>query len=47
MKEHAFWYLLMVAVIVWYSSVTIYVAIRGVCDIKEMLRRLRRGEDEP
>jgi hypothetical protein len=43
---HAFWYLLMVAVVVWYSSVTIYVAIRGTFDIKQMLRRLKSGERE-
>jgi hypothetical protein len=44
--SHAFWYLMMTAVVVWYSSVTIYVAIRGSIDIKQMLRRLREGSEK-
>lgn len=39
---HWAWGLLMLAVIVWYSSVTIYVAIRGGLDIKSMLRELAK-----
>ena len=46
MKMHAFWYLLTVAVVVWYSSVTVYVAIRGSMDIRSMLRRLRREQEK-
>ncbi|MEW6252465.1 MAG: hypothetical protein AB1716_17645 [Planctomycetota bacterium] len=38
--EHWFWWLLLAAVIVWYSTVTVYVAIRGALDIRAMLRRL-------
>lgn len=40
--EHGFWWLLTLACLAWYSTVTIYVAIRGVLDIKQMLRRLGR-----
>jgi hypothetical protein len=40
MTEHWFWLLLTIAAVVWYSSVTIYVAIRGAIDIKHMLRNL-------
>jgi hypothetical protein len=40
MARHWFWWLLTVVVVVWYSTVTIYVAIRGVLDIKYMLARL-------
>ena len=40
MMNHWFWFLAVVLVVVWYSSVTIYVSIRGVLDIKEMLKRL-------
>lgn len=40
MKEHWFWYLLTAACVLWYSTITIYVAIRGVADIRTMLRRL-------
>ena len=37
-----FWYLLTVACLVWYSTITIYVGIRGAFDIKNMLARLER-----
>ncbi len=37
---HWFWWLLTVAVLLWYSSVTVYVAIRGMLDIRQMLARL-------
>jgi hypothetical protein len=39
--NHPFWGLLTLAVLVWYSTVTVYVAIRGVVDIKHMLRSLK------
>jgi hypothetical protein len=35
-----FWFGLMIAVIVWYSTITVYVAVRGIADVKQMLRRL-------
>jgi hypothetical protein len=38
--EHGFWWLLTMACVVWYSTVTVYVAIKGAADIKEMLSRL-------
>ena len=47
MAEHPFWWLLTMACVVWYSTITVYVAIRGAADIKEMLKRLRDGSDEP
>lgn len=48
MGKHWFWYLLVIAVMIWYSTVTIYVAIRGVLDIKQMLARLgKKTEDAP
>jgi hypothetical protein len=37
---HGFWWLLAVACIVWYATVTVYVAFRGVADIRTMLKRL-------
>lgn len=49
MKEHWFWWLLMLAVLAWYSTVTIYIAVRGTLDIRQMLRRLAgrsAGENE-
>lgn len=40
MRAHWFWWLLTVACVVWYSTITIYVAIRGAADIRAMLARL-------
>ncbi len=40
LKGHPFWGLLTIAVLVWYSTITVYVAIRGSFDIREMFRRL-------
>jgi len=40
MREHFFWWLLTMACIVWYSTITIYVSVKGVADIRGMLRRL-------
>lgn len=45
--EHWFWWLMMAAVLVWYSTVTIYVAIRGVFDIRHMLARLAEDQSGP
>jgi len=46
LKSHPFWGLLTLAVLVWYSTVTIYVGIRGSIDIKQMLRRLKERQGE-
>lgn len=40
MREHWFWWLLTATVVIWYSTVTVYVAIKGVTDIRTMLRHL-------
>lgn len=45
MREHWFWSLVMLAVMVWYSTITIYIAIRGSVDIRQMLRRLKDRRD--
>ncbi len=50
LNNHPFWAALVLAVLAWYSSVTVYVAIRGAVDIKHMLRSLaekQRSADEP
>ena len=39
-----FWWLLTIVCLVWYSTITLYVAVRGATDIKEMLARLRAIE---
>ncbi len=51
MGEHWFWYLMTAACVIWYSTITIYVAVKGWDDIRGMLRRLaapnegERGRD--
>jgi hypothetical protein len=45
MLKHWFWFSATVLVVVWYSSITIYVAIRGAADIKQMLRNLARDHE--
>ncbi len=40
------WLVLVAAALVWYSTITVYVAIRGVLDIRDMLARLKRPEGE-
>jgi hypothetical protein len=40
-----FWWLLMMAVMVWYSTVTVYVAVRGSIDVKHMLQALQERDD--
>lgn len=43
LTHQPFWGLLTLAVLTWYSTVTIYVAVRGVLDIRNMLARLRQN----
>ena len=40
MQNHYFWLLLTSAVVVWYSTITVYVAVKGARDIRAMLKRL-------
>jgi hypothetical protein len=46
MASHWFWGALTIACVVWYSTITVYVAVKGAVDIKDMLRRLG-GEATP
>jgi hypothetical protein len=43
--EHIFWWLLTMACVVWYSTITVYVAVRGAVDIKHMLADLSADHD--
>lgn len=43
MSNHWFWWALSMACVVWYSTITVYVAIKGANDIKQMLARLGKG----
>lgn len=40
--ERGFWWLLTMACLLWYSTITVYVAIKGVRDIRGMLERLSK-----
>ena len=40
MSNHWFWWALTIACVIWYSTITVYVAIKGASDIKSMLARL-------
>ena len=35
-----FWFLVTMACVIWYSTITVYVAIKGATDIRGMLARL-------
>ena len=41
-----FWWYLAMACLAWYSTITVYVSIRGVLDIKNMLGRLDALREE-
>lgn len=45
MAKHWFWWLLAMACVVWYSTITVYVAIKGAGDIKHMLARLKATKE--
>jgi hypothetical protein len=34
------------ACVVWYSTITVYVAVKGVFDIRNMLRRLAEKQND-
>jgi hypothetical protein len=38
-----FWWVLVWACVLWYSTLTLYVAVKGLDDIKKMLGQLNRG----
>jgi hypothetical protein len=46
-REHWFWGAITLVCLAWYSTVTIYVAIKGAGNIRSMLRRLSdsQGQD--
>ena len=46
MSKHWFWWLITMACLIWYSTVTVYVSIKGVADIKNMLSRLSAKQEK-
>ncbi len=47
LKDHWFWGTITLVCLIWYSTVTIYVAIKGAADIRNMLRKLSGGKADP
>jgi hypothetical protein len=44
LEDHWFWGATTIVCLAWYSTVTVYVAIKGTVDIRSMLRRLSGGK---
>ena len=40
-----FWLGLSILCVLWYSTITVYVAIKGVSDIREMLHNLSKEQE--
>ena len=40
-----FWFIMTCAAIIWYSTITVYVAFKGIFDIRDMLGRIKNGQD--
>lgn len=38
-----FWLILTIACIIWYSTITFFVAFKGVGDIKDILKNLKKA----
>ena len=45
LTHHPFWGLLTLAVLAWYSTITLYVGIRGAFDIRNLLRKLKDDQE--
>jgi len=41
-----FWKLLTAACLLWYATITVYVAFRGAADIRGMLKRLAENQKQ-
>ena len=46
LTDHPFWGLVTLAVLAWYSTITVYVAVRGIADIKTMLKTLKKSHEK-
>ncbi len=45
LEDHWFWGAVTLVCLTWYSTITIYVAIKGARDIRNMLRRLSDSQE--
>jgi len=46
LTDHWFWGAVTLACLTWYSTITIYVAIKGARDIQNMLRRFSDSQEQ-
>jgi len=46
LRNHWFWGAATLMCLTWYSTITIYVAIKGARDIQNMLRRLSDSREQ-
>ena len=44
---HWFWAILTFSTLFWYTTVTVYVAFKGLTDIRQMLEKLSAGTFDP
>jgi hypothetical protein len=44
-QDHWFWGMIPLACLVWYSTITIYVTIKGFGDIRKMLTVLSKSKE--
>ena len=42
--EHPFWFYLTISCLIWYGTVTVVIAWKGVADIRTLLRRLKEHD---
>jgi hypothetical protein len=42
---HGIWFWLVGAVVLWYSTITVYVSVKGALDIRHMLANLKKNHD--
>ncbi len=46
LRNHWFWGAVTLMCLTWYSTITVYVAIKGARDIQNMLRRLSDSREQ-
>jgi O-antigen ligase len=43
LPSHPAWWALVAACLIWYSTITLKIAVHGVADVRRMLANLRAG----
>jgi hypothetical protein len=46
LEGHWFWGGLTIIVLLWYSTVTVYVAVKGIGDIRTMLKTIAKRNEQ-